>query len=178
QLELVVRDVRANFLELRLGRLEILALPLHQLSPVLDRLLEPRDLRADAIVVSLHGVHRFAPLGDFSTQALRQLVHLALRGERSLEGLPLLVQELILNGELGLQRLHSKGEQLRRDAALLRLELLVPLGGIRLSLQVVELLLDLVSQIGEALEVLPRMTNAVLGLAAPLLVLRDARRFL
>src|SRR5690606_40253797 len=39
QLELVVRDVRANFLELRLGRLEILALPLHQLSPVLDRLL-------------------------------------------------------------------------------------------------------------------------------------------
>src|SRR5690606_9894723 len=67
---------------------------------------------------------------------------------------------------------------LRRDAALLRLELLVPLGGIRLSLQVVELLLDLVSQIGEALEVLPRMTNAVLGLAAPLLVLRDACRFL
>src|SRR5690606_17755453 len=145
---------------------------------MLNRLLEPRDLRADAIVVSLHGVHRLAALRELAPQALRRLVDLPLRGERGFERLSLLVQELILNGPLGLKRPHSVGEQLGSDPAWLRLEFLLSLGGARLRLQVVGLLLDLVAQIGEALEVLARMANPVLGLSTPLLARRDARRFL
>src|SRR5690606_14464335 len=178
ELELVVRDMRADLLELALGRLEILALPLHQLAPVLDRLLEPCDLRADPVVVALHGVHRLAALGDLSPQPLRLGVGLALRGKRRLERLPLLVELLVLNGELGPQRLHAQRQQLRRDAAGPGLEVPGPLRRLRLALQVIGLLLDLVPQVGEALEVLPGVANTVLGFTAPLLVLGDACRFL
>ena len=74
------------------------------------------------------------------------------------------------------KRVQAQREQLCVDLALLGLEVLVALRVFRLLLQVRELLLDLVAQILEALEILARVRNAVLGLAATLLVLRDAGR--
>ena len=47
-----------------------------------------------------------------------------------------------------------------------------------LALQVAQLLLDLVAQVGQAREVLARVRDAALGLRAALLVARDAGRFL
>ena len=65
-------------------------------------------------------------------------------------------------------------EQFRVQLALLLLERLVAAGGRGLALQVPELLLDLVAQVGETREVLARVPDAALGLAAALLVAGDA----
>src|SRR5690606_28083894 len=59
----VLADVRGNLARALYGLLEVLALPLAQLLGMLDRLLEPRDLRARTVEPCLHGVERVATLG-------------------------------------------------------------------------------------------------------------------
>src|SRR6185369_1767091 len=63
ELDLVARDVRLNFGDLRVGALQILGLPLDQLLAVLNGLLETRDLGADLVVAPLHGVESLAAIG-------------------------------------------------------------------------------------------------------------------
>src|SRR5688572_30871063 len=53
ELDLVARDVGVELGDLAVGALEVLALPLDQVLAVLQRLLEARDLGADAVVVAL-----------------------------------------------------------------------------------------------------------------------------
>src|SRR5690606_37941520 len=62
ELHLIVRDVCLDLAELPIGSLGLLALPLQQVLPVLDRLLEARDLRADLVVVALHDAEAFVAL--------------------------------------------------------------------------------------------------------------------
>src|SRR5690606_11578158 len=157
-----------------LGRLEIFPLALHQLAAVPDRLLETSDLGADPVVLALDRIQRLVPLADLMAEALRALIGLSLRGERGFERLLLLGELLVLRRDLAAQRLEAQREQLGRHAPLLRLELLVAGGGLRLSLQMVQLLVDLLAQVREALEVFAGMPDPMLRLATALLVLRDA----
>ena len=78
----------------------------------------------------------------------------------------------------GVQRLPSKREQLGAQETLLGLQFAVALGRACLPLEVLELALELLAQIGETFEVLARAADAVLGVAAPVLVTRDACGFL
>ena len=61
---------------------------------------------------------------------------------------------------------------------LFRLVFAIPLGGLGLPLQTCKLALELLAKIAEPLEILFGVPDAILGLAAALLVARNARRFL
>jgi len=80
--------------------------------------------------------------------------------------------------QLVLERPPPQGQQLGTDLPVLALEHPVLLRGCGLALQVLELLADLVPQVAQAGEVLPRLRDPALGLAATLLVLRDSRGLL
>ena len=77
-----------------------------------------------------------------------------------------------------IQTLQAQRQQLRLQLALLLLERLIAPRGRGLALQVADLLLDLLAQIVQPVQVLAGMGDPALGLAAPLLVARDAGRFL
>ena len=63
------------------------------------------------------------------------------------------------------------------EAALILLQLFVFLGGLGLAVEARQLLVDFVDQISQALQVFTRMTNSILGLATPLLILGYTRGF-
>jgi hypothetical protein len=97
---------------------------------------------------------------------------------RRIERNLLLVQNRLLRTLRLSQRTQTQRQQLRADTALLGLELLVAFGTSRLSLQVRQLLLDLVPKVSQALEIFFGVPDSVLGLTPPLFVFRDTRRFL
>ena len=84
----------------------------------------------------------------------------------------------IAHPRLRIETLQAQRKQLRLQFALLFLERLIATRGGRLALQMADLLLDLLAQIIQAIEVLARLGDAALGLAAALLVARNARRLL
>src|SRR5581483_1504402 len=65
--------------------------------------------------------------------------------------------------------------QLRLAARVLGLELLPARGCLRLSVEVLELLLDFLAHVVETFEILARRLDAAFRFLAPLLVFRDAR---
>ena len=79
---------------------------------------------------------------------------------------------------LRIETLQAQRKHLRLQFALLFLQRLIAPRGGRLTLQMPDLLLDLLAQIIQAIEVLARLRDAALGLAAALLVARDAGRLL
>ncbi len=89
-----------------------------------------------------------------------------------------LAHRAVLHLRAAVEVAQPQRQQFRGKRALLLLELLVAARGIGLALQVADLLLDLVAHVLQALEVLARVGDAALGLAAPLLVARDAGRLL
>ena len=74
--------------------------------------------------------------------------------------------------------LGSQREQLGGRAAFLFLVAPVAFGGLRLAVEVLDLLLNLVEHIQQAIEILFRVLDAVRGLATALLVLGDTRGLL
>jgi hypothetical protein len=76
--------------------------------------------------------------------------------------------------QLGVELAVLERLQLRVLVQALGLDRLVLLGGARLLAQVLDLLVDFLAQVGQALEVLARVLDARFGFLAPLLVLGDA----
>ncbi len=153
---------------------EFLALATADLLRVLDGLFGARDLRPDLVVATLYLGEGLA--GSRVVQALafyRRLVG-ALFGKGCLQRvLPLGVHRLPrtrLAGNLG----ESQGEQLAGQLALVLLERLVAAGRRGLALQVAQLLVDFLAQVVEPVQVLARVRDAALGLAAAFLVPGDA----
>ncbi len=174
----VARDLRADLAQHAGGLRELHPPPLTQLARVLQRLLRARDLRAERVA---------APLHLAQAVGLRDLVF-ALLVERRLGG-PLLGELLlqhqvaiahgtVVDGRAAVDLAQAQGEQLGGQPALVILHFLVAPRCGRLALQVADLLLDLVAQVLQALEVLARLGDPALGLAAALLVARYARGLL
>ena len=102
----------------------------------------------------------------------------ALLGEGGLQREIALVEDHLARTRLALDLAQPQREQLGVHLPLFLLQYLVAPRGGRLALQVAQLFLDFVAQVGEAREVLAGVRDTRLGLLAALLVARDARRFL
>ena len=89
----------------------------------------------------------------------------------------------IFRCRIALAQLFAKGVDAQRQqfgaaATFLGLQLAVAFGGIGLALQVRQLAVELLADVGQAREVLQRVADAVVRLAPPFLVLGDAGGFL
>ena len=142
---------------------------------MLDRLLGTRDLGTDLVVAPLHGRELVGLRGVLGARALDRGLERALTGKRGLQGEIALAHDRGPRTGFGLDLAQAQRQELRLQLALLLLERLVTARGGRLALQVAELLLDLLTQVSQALEILACVTDARLGLAATLLVAGDAR---
>ena len=147
---------------------------LFQIALVGDLLFDARQFAADPVTACLHGAQRFAGL------ALLHATGLDLRFGRALLGQDLLQLELVLGQQFALMAQFAielaifERLELRVLVQALGLQGLVLLGGARLALEMVDLLVHFLAQVGQALEVLARVADARLGLLAPFLVLGNA----
>ena len=143
-----------------------------------DRFLGPTHLRPHlegrpvALVVfvggaPVRGPHPFEVRLDRPLPCTGRLERHLLRADRRAARL-----------RLPLEGLPAKGHQLRSKAALLFLEGGIPLRLRGLPLETVELLVELVAQVGQPGEVLVRLAHPALGLAAAFAVQGDAGRLL
>ncbi len=98
----------------------------------------------------------------------------ALVGERRLHGDIALAHRAVLDLRAAVQVAHLQRQQLGQRPALLILERLVAPRRAGLPLQVADLPVDFIAHILQALQVLTRIGDARLGLAAALLVARNA----
>src|SRR5690606_34869348 len=143
-----------------------------------DALLHAGDVAAHRIEARLHLVEAFGQLVMAVAQPFDAGVGVALLGDQRLEGDFLVGDDLFPLASLFVQRLPAHGGELGLELALLGLVGLVLLGGLGLAVQTVELAFQLLAQVGQARQVFLGAADAVLGLAATLLVLGDAGRFL
>ncbi len=111
-------------------------------------------------------------------QPLDAGVGVALLGHQGLEGHFLVADHRLALPQPFVQGAPTQRRQGRLELALARLVFLVLLGCLGLPVQPFELALQLLAQIGQARQVFLGTPNTVLGLAAALLVLGDAGRFL
>ena len=81
------------------------------------------------------------------------------------------------HGGFFVQAAQFQSDQLRAQLSFLRFQILVPLCGSRLPLQVLDMFLDLVDQVMQTFEVFPSAQNPALGFPPSFLVFRNARRF-
>ena len=165
-------------LQRRARLLQLALAPRAQLALVLDALLDAADPARGLVVALLHGRERLLGLAVGGAARFELGLHAPLARERRLHrglGLAHACGGLRV---LGLERAQAQREELRAHALGLGPELAVALGGARLALQLLQLLLHLLAQVVEPLEVLARVADAVLGLAPALLVLGDAGRLL
>lgn len=102
----------------------------------------------------------------------------ALLGYQRFEGNLLIADDLLTPADLLVQCLPAQCGQLGLELALLGFVLLIFLRRLRLTMQPFELPFEFFTQVSQACQVLLGAANAILGLAATLLVFGDARRFL
>ena len=145
---------------------------------VLEGLFEAGDLRTQRIVGRLHLVEGIGAVSVFHPVLLDRGVYLLVFRMHRLESYLQLADRLAGGPDLAVKLPPLQGLQLGLQLAFLGLEFSVFLGRRRLPLQVLELALELVAQIGEALEVFRGTAHAALGFLAPLLVLGDTRGLL
>ena len=98
--------------------------------------------------------------------------------ERGLHGELALAHRAVMDLGAAVELAQLQSQHFGREPALLFLQRLVAARRGGLPLQMADLLVDLVAHVLQALEVLARLAYAAFGLAAPLLVLRDASRLL
>ena len=176
QLLFVAGDLVGERLQRHPRLTEIGALALTRVTRVLDLLFGTRDIGTDRIETPLDLTHRIGLLGMEGTLRLDRRFGAAQIGERRLHRKLALAHGRILHLRAAVEIAQTQREQLCREAALLLLQHLVAASTSGLTLQVTDLLVDLVTQVLQPLEVLPGVGNAALGLLASLLVPRDPRR--
>ena len=152
--------------------------PTARLVGELDRLLGPRDLRADGVEAALHSVEGLRGTLIVGTPRLDIGLDPTLLREPRFGPCLGLGESLLAGADLLVKRLPTQRLELQIQTPLLGLELRIALGGGGLALQMLDLFVDLVAQIVEPVEVLAGLTHAVLGLASSLLVLGDPGRLL
>jgi hypothetical protein len=142
-----------------------------------DLLFDTRELATDAIALGLHGAEFFAGFALLHTAGFDLRLGGALVGQDLLQFQLVLGQQFAETGELGIELAVFQRLQLGVLVQALGLQALVLLGGARLALQVVDLLVHFLAQVGEALEIFAGVADAGFGFLAPFLVLRDAGGF-
>ena len=174
----ITHAVGLGFLQALADLLEFLPLAAADLARVLDRLLVARDLRAHLVVAALHLGEHLGSRVVLVPRTLDGRLVRALLGQRGLQREVALVQDRLARTGLAFDLAQPERQQLRLQLPLVLLQRLVTPRSRGLPLQVAQLLLDLVAQVGEPRQVLAGVRNAGLGLAAALLVARDAGRLL
>src|SRR5690606_26526779 len=140
----------------------------------LQRLLDAADIGTDAVIARLHLIETVVQLGVLIAPLLDLAVGVALLGDHRLQRNLETAYFLLPLPGLGIQALPAQGLQLGLELTLLGLPGLVLLGSLRLAMQVRQLTLQLLAQVGQALEVLMGTADAILGFAPALLVFGDA----
>ena len=166
-----------QILHLCLRLLEIGTLALTQFTGVLNALFDPRDLGAGTVEARLNGAERIGLRGLIGTDLFDLGLDFPQIREHCMQRSFARFGCRVPHPRLGVQALQSQRQQFRLQLALLVLERLVAARRGRLALQVTDLLLDFLAQIVQTVQILARLADPILGLAAPLLVARDARRF-
>ncbi len=173
-LRAVARHRVGEFARLCADDLQIRPLPLPQFARVLDVLLDPRHVGARFVIARLDRGERFRARRLVGADAFDfRLRRAQVRDHRVHRGLALPGRFAADRG-FRIQALQAQRQQFRLQLALFLLQDLIASRGRRLALQVPDLLLDFLAQVVEAIEVLARMPDPVLGLAAPFLVAGDA----
>ena len=111
------------------------------------------------------------------TQAFDAGIGIALLSDQRFKADFLIANDRFALPHLLVQGLPAQRGQLRLELTLFGFVFLVLLGGLGLTVQTFKLATQLFTQVGQAREVFVGATNAVFGLATPLLVLGDAGRF-
>ncbi len=171
-------QVGTRFVESLHGLGEFLALAAANLARVLDRLLAARDLRADLVITSLDLTQYLALRVVLAPRPLDGCLDRALRGQRSLQRKVTLTHDHLARPGFGFHFAEPEREQFGVQLAFFLLQRLVATRGRCLPLQVPQLLLHLVAQVGQARKVLACVPDAVLRLAATLLVTGNTGSFL
>ena len=144
----------------------------------LDTLLEAGNLRPYAVVAALNLIEMLRGGREGGTPLLDIRLQVSLAGHAGLEGPFLFAKHPVALCQVLIQGTPAQGLEFGTDQALFLLEAFVLFRRGGLTLQVQQLLGDLVAQVVEAIKILPGVANAGLGLAPALLVLGDARRLL
>src|SRR5690606_31304067 len=178
QARFVVADVAADLgkrgLRLVAGALQALA----HLALVRDLLFDASQRGADLVDLGLRLVQGLGRFLAAHAVVLDAALGLALLGDQLLQPGLVLVELLAQPLQARVEPAVLERLPLRVLDPALGLDGLVLLGLASLALQVLELLADLVAQVGQPVQVLARVLDPVLGLAPALLVLGDARGFL
>src|SRR5690606_4590044 len=143
-----------------------------------NALLDPGNIATHRIEACLHLVEALGQVVVAVAQPLDAGIGVALLGYQRLESHFLIGDHLFPLAGLLIQSLPAHGGELGLEFAFLGLVGLVLLGGLGLTVQAIELTLQLLAQVGQARQVVLGTANAILGLATALLVLGDAGGFL
>ncbi|MNF37252.1 hypothetical protein D3C84_181680 [compost metagenome] len=178
QLGAIATQMGGGFLARLFGFAQVVLQLAQALLAVLDALLHPGDIAAHGIEAALHEVEAFGQLVVAVTQALDAGVGIALFGHQGLEADLLIADHRFALADLLVQRLPAQGRQLSLELAFFGLVFLILLRRLGLAVQALQLAFQLFTQVAQARQVLVGAADAVLGLAAALLVLGDAGGFL
>ena len=171
QLALILLTERLGLFQRLLGLLQIDFLLATRFASVLNGFFKARDIRAQGIKLSLHLVEALVGFHVRGALAFDAAFDLTLLGNRALQGVFLLGNLAIALLDVFTHARELERQQLGTCAALFLLKGFVFFRSRCLTLEMAQLLLHLFTQIVEALEVFAGVADAILGLAAALLVL-------
>ena len=174
----ILAQVAFRLIEIASGLRKVLAQLPAALLVMLNALLDARDLGTEAVVATLDLVEDIRAPTPLHPLLFDARVHLLVLREHRLEGYLEFTDPAGAAGRLLVDVFPLQRQQLGLQGALLFLQGPVFFRRLRLSLQVLELPLELVAQVRQALEVLEGAAHAGLRFLAPLLVFRNTRRFL
>ena len=178
ELAAVALQILVQVGNLRLGLLQVGALPLAQLARELDALFYPRDLGARFIEAALDRAQSVALGCLVGPNALDLRLDLAQICKRRLHRRLTARGGPVAHSRFGVQALQAQSQQFGLQLALLFLQCLIAPRRRGLALKVANLLFDLFAQIVQPIQVFAGMPDPVLRFAAPFLVAGDARGFL
>jgi hypothetical protein len=177
-LRLVHGQLTARFLRAPGNRLQVELELLDPLLVELNGLLDARDVRTELVKGPLNLVDGGAGIGvSLATLLDLRVDGLLLRLPAAQLDLELL-DPLPMGVEHGFERHQTDGVQLGSQLALFLFELSISLRRAGLTLEMLKLPVEFLTDVVEPVQVFPGMANPVLGLPATLLVLRDPGCFL
>ena len=178
ELATVAQDDSRQLLHLGLRLLQVGGLALAQFPGVLNALFDAGHLRAGSVEPRLDGPQRvgFGRLVDANPLDLR--LGFPQIGKHRMQGGFTVLGGGIAQPGVRIQAVQAQRQQFRLQFALLFLERLVAPSRCRLALQMTNLFFDFLAQIVQAVEILARVSDAVLGLAAALFIAGDSRGLL